>query len=319
MTDLKVRPLQDDLSFGARVVGVTPGNIRNAQLRAQLLDIFEDRGLIVFENVEPSSAMQVALSNVFGPLKDHPYAGTDRVDQDQYPGVIDMLHAPETCGIVELDGRQLSSWLPWHFDHCYNDELNRAGVLRAAVCPPGGAMTGFADGLQIYRDMSPEIRDRIEGHYVIYTLDMIYDHMRFGRPEQLRDVRLQKGQIEACEYARTQPRALHPTVWARDNGEKVLHISPWMAVGLENHEDPEGDTLLEAACQEMRRVIKPYYHQWNTTDMLIWDNWRLLHCVSGNDPSLTRRMHRTTIKGDYGLGRFEHDAVGGRILEDTMV
>jgi hypothetical protein len=28
-------------------------------------------------------------------------------------------------------------------------------------------------------------------------------------------------------------------------------------------------------------------------------------------------MYRTTIKGDYGLGRFENDAQGGKILEMT--
>jgi taurine dioxygenase len=39
--------------------------------------------------------------------------------------------------------------------------------------------------------------------------------------------------------------------------------------------------------------------------MVIWDNWRVLHAVSGMDPAHGRCMHRTTIKGDYGLGAFE--------------
>ena len=39
--------------------------------------------------------------------------------------------------------------------------------------------------------------------------------------------------------------------------------------------------------------------------MVIWDNWRCLHSVSGMSPEHTRCMHRTTIEGDYGLGRFE--------------
>ena len=39
--------------------------------------------------------------------------------------------------------------------------------------------------------------------------------------------------------------------------------------------------------------------------MLIWDNWRVLHSVSGSAPEEGRCMHRTTIEGDYGLGRFE--------------
>ena len=37
--------------------------------------------------------------------------------------------------------------------------------------------------------------------------------------------------------------------------------------------------------------------------MVLWDNWRVLHCASGVSPEQTRVMHRTTIAGDYALGR----------------
>jgi taurine dioxygenase len=53
--------------------------------------------------------------------------------------------------------------------------------------------------------------------------------------------------------------------------------------------------------------------------MAIWDNTRALHAVSGNRPEDGRTMQRTTIKGDYGLGRFENDAEGGSILSETTV
>jgi taurine dioxygenase len=82
----------------------------------------------------------------------------------------------------------------------------------------------------------------------------------------------------------------------------------------------EGDALLEQVCQEIRRLAPTcsYHHPWRPTDMIIWDNWRILHSVSGHDPSFGRRMYRTTIKGDYGLGRFEDRGVGGKILETTV-
>ncbi len=319
MSDISVKPLQDDLPFGVRVTGVCRGNVTDPAVVAQLNRLFEEKGMIIFEDMEESPEMHVALSNVFGPLKDHPVKSVDRVDQGLMPGVIDMNHNPETCGIAEVEGKQLSSWLPWHFDHAYNNELNRAGVLRAIDIAPEGGQTGFADGIQIYNDMSPEVRDKLVDEMVIYTLDLVYDHMRFGKPEGLRDVRLDIKMPATLEIAKTLPRALHPAVWTRDSGEKVFHLSPWMAVGLSGRENPEGDELLEAACQELYRVIKPYYHTWKHTDMLIWDNWRMLHRVTGCEPTMQRRMQRTTIKGDYGLGRFENDAVGDKILEDTMV
>ena len=51
--------------------------------------------------------------------------------------------------------------------------------------------------------------------------------------------------------------------------------------------------------------MTPYWHTWKPTDMAIWDNWRFMHAASGNPAKHHRRMQRTTITGDYGLGRLE--------------
>jgi taurine dioxygenase len=43
--------------------------------------------------------------------------------------------------------------------------------------------------------------------------------------------------------------------------------------------------------------------------MVLWDNWRFVHAVSGNEVGRTRHLQRATIEGDYGLGAFE-DGLG---------
>jgi taurine dioxygenase len=319
MTGINVRPLQDSLSFGARVSGVTEATLRDPEVRRQLNDIFEDRGMIVFEDVEPSGSMHLAISDVFGPLKDHPVKTVERVDQDAMPGVIDMRHNQDDPILVEIDGKVMAQWLPWHFDHCYNNELNRAGVLRAIDIPTEGGLTGFCDGVELYREFSPELLKQVEGRDVVYTLNVVYDEWKFGRPASFKSLHSRADAIEMNRHAKTLPRALHPAVWTRKDGRKVMHVSPWMAEGLAGQETPEGDALLEAVSQEVFRKAKAYFHAWKPTDMLIWDNWRMLHCVSGSDPGAPRRMQRTTIKGDYGLGRFEAGAAGDALLENTMV
>ncbi|MGB8364965.1 MAG: TauD/TfdA dioxygenase family protein [Rhizomicrobium sp.] len=318
MDPIKVRPLRDDLSFGVRVTGMTEAHTKDSGVRQQINDLFYDRGMIVFEEVEPSSRMQVALSDIFGPLKDHPVPTVPRVDKDAMPGVIDMTYKPDDCALVEIGGKTLTCWLPWHFDHCYNNELNYAGILRAVDIAPEGGMTGFADGIALYKDFSPELRAKIEGLGIIYSLDLHYGHMRFGLPKGFRVLGESSGADYLAERAKTLPRAVHPAVWTRKTGEKVLHVSPWMAQGIKDHEDPEGDALLEAVCQEVCAKVKSYFHQWKPTDMLIWDNIRMLHAVSGHDPRYARRMQRTTIKGDYGLGYFEGQAKGDKLLEMTV-
>ncbi|MCB2077402.1 MAG: TauD/TfdA family dioxygenase [Novosphingobium sp.] len=302
MASIKVKPLQADLPFGARIAGVTAASLDDPAIRQQINDVFEDRGMIVFENVEQTAGMQVKLSTVFGPLKDHPVKIVERLDQKAMPGVITIRTDPGMA-VVEIEGKQLMTWQPWHFDHSYNNELNRAGVLRAEKIASKDGMTAFADGIQIYRDMAPDFRRKIEDEMIIYTLDQRFSQMRFGRPKSFNIIR-EKGN-EILKIAASMPRALHPAVWLRESGEKVFHASPYGCYGILGNETPEGDKLLAEVWDAAEAAMKIYYHSWSPTDMLVWDNWRMLHAACGCDPNDERVMHRTTIKGDYGFGRWE--------------
>jgi taurine dioxygenase len=299
--------LDDGLSFGARIRGVTRQTLGNDQCREALVRAFEQRGLLVFEDIEPSNEMQVALSEVFGPLKDHPVAGIAQVDSERLKGVVEIRTPANSGGVVEIGGKRLSHWLPWHFDHCYNDELNRAGVLRAVQIVEEGGITGFTDGIALYNAFPRELLSRLEGRAIVYKLNGQYETMRFGLPPGLKVLRSKPTTTEFEAAARAMRRAIHPAVWTRPSGEKVLHVSPYMAEGIAGAENADGDSLLTEVCRSINELAKThsYHHKWKPTEMLIWDNWRLLHSVSGNRPEDERVMYRTTIKGDYGLGRFE--------------
>jgi taurine dioxygenase len=318
---LNVQPLANDLSFGARIIGLSRAQTEDAGTREEINAIFERAGMIVFEQVEPSNAMQLAVSNVFGPLKEHPVKSLARVDREGMPGVIELRSTPDSGGIVEFGGRRVSHWLPWHFDHCYNDELNRAGILRAAKITPEGGITGFLDGIALYKLFPRGLLADIEHAQIVYTLNTQYASQRFGQAADLKIVRPKPMGADFEAQAAAMPRAIHPAVWTRSTGEKVFHVSPYMAQGILGRENRDGDALFDEVCRHIERLASTcsYHHSWRLDDMVIWDNWRMLHAVSGHDPSLERTMYRTTIKGDYGLGRFENDAVGGDILKHTMV
>jgi taurine dioxygenase len=317
---ITITPLQVGLPFGVRINGMDLDTANDPAIRVQVNEAFEREGMIIFENVVPSNALQVALSTIFGPLKPHPAAGVPSADPD-YPGVIEIRNRPHSGGCVSVGGKQLSHWLPWHFDHCYNDELNLAGVLRATEIVPEGGITGFSDGIALYNALPTDLRSRIEGTDILYILDVQYGDMRFGVLPEFKVIQPKPMAPEFEAQAKSMPRALHPAVWTRPSGEKVLHVSPWMAQGIAGDETVEGDALLEQVCQAINALAPQcsYHHRWKPTDMVIWDNRRMLHCVSGHDPAHERAMIRTTIRGDYGLGRFEGDAQGGKILSETMV
>ena len=207
--------------------------------------------------------------------------------------------------MVEIDGKQLATWQPWHFDHAYNNELNYAGVLRSLSIAKDGGQTGFADGTQIYRDMDPAILRKAEGIEVLYNLDLRYNLQRFGLPSNFKVLRLHESQLEEG-YGDT-PNSVHPILWTRESGERVFHMTPYGCRGIVGDKSDAAFELLSEIWDEAMRVIKPYFHEWHETDMVIWDNHRVLHYATGCNPDEYRLVHRTTIKGDYGHGRWELD------------
>jgi len=302
MASIEVQALDENLSFGARVTGLTIKLLEDEAVRAQLKSLLVDSSVIVFKGVEPTAEMQMEISEIFGPLKDHPVASVERADSDNLLGVIAISTGPESC-IVEIDGKPLSTWQPWHFDHAYNNELNYAGVLRSLKIAREGGRTGFADGVQIYKDMDPAILKKAEGVNVLYNLDLRYTEQRFGLPENFRVLRAHANKLH--ETTLGDPCSIHPILWTRPTGEKVFHMCPYGCQGIEGDRSDEAFKLLEEIWDEAMRVIKPYYHEWEETDMVAWDNLRVLHEACGCNPEEERTVHRTTIKGDYGLGRFE--------------
>jgi len=305
MAAIDVQALDENLSFGAKVTGVTREVLKDEAVREQLRTLFDDRGVIVFKDVEQTAEMQVEISTVFGPLKDHPVPSVERADADQLVGVIAITANPGAC-IVEISGKPLITWQPWHFDHAYNNELNFAGVLRSLIIAKDGGRTAFADGIQIYNDMDPAIRDKAEGLKLLLNLDLRYGRQRFGLPDNFRVIREHSSPLSRDnENGRC---ALHPAVWTRETGEKVFHMTPYGCRGIEGDRSDAAFELLAEIWDEAMRAIKPYYHEWEAGDMVIWHNHRVLHHATGCNPEEERIVHRTTIKGDYGLGRWEDEA-----------
>lgn len=217
MASIDVQPLDESVNFGARVSGITSEALDDPAIRAKLKSLLDDRGVIVCKNVEQTPQMQVKLSEVFGPLKDHPVYSVARADRDNLPGVIVIASGPGSC-IVEIDGKPLVTWQPWHFDHAYNNEMMYAAVLRSIKIAKDGGRTAFVDGIQIYNDLKPETRAQLEGLNVLYNLDLRYNKQRFGLPKNFKLVR--QHDFTLSEENENGRCSVHPAVWTRPQGEK---------------------------------------------------------------------------------------------------
>jgi taurine dioxygenase len=67
-----VLPLPVAAGFGAVVSGLRHANLADAQTRAALLDLFVDKGVIVFRGLDGGADAHVELSQIFGEPEMHP-------------------------------------------------------------------------------------------------------------------------------------------------------------------------------------------------------------------------------------------------------
>jgi taurine dioxygenase len=84
----------------------------------------------------------------------------------------------------------------------------------------------------------------------------------------------------------------------------MLNFSPWYATGIEGMDQAEADSILVSLVPYATDETSAYYHEWQGDEMVLWDNWRMLHCACGVQADKFRHMQRTTITGDYGVGRY---------------
>jgi taurine dioxygenase len=305
----EVRPIDTSLPFGVEVIGLRADALSDPDVQARLRHHWIQDGLLIFRGLEGEKT-HVELSRIFGPLQIHPLR-TDPTRQE----IFTVQHDPEDPYIVDVDGTPLAAWLPWHSDLIYVDQINHGGILRPLALPNSAGETGYIDKIAAYNALPQRLKARLEGLDAIYQFDRNPAHQIFGRVGSITVLHETKAAI--ASKSKTYPRALHPIVYEQvETGRKVLNLSPWFLLGIAGLGQDESDDLLH---EVMDYVIDPqlaYWHDWQLGEMVLWDNWRMLHSAAGCAPSEPRWMERTTIAGDYGLGRLEQKmAVEGAIMD----
>jgi taurine dioxygenase len=302
MMGFNVGPLPGQ-DFGAVVTGLTPDMIDDPAVRKTLYDLWIDKGVVVFKDMTGLDT-QLRLSEIYGEPAEHPLLVG--VQQERTHHVIaDIEYDKEDGDLYLVNGEARGGYLPWHFDLAYIDKINHGGILRPHVLPRRGGETGFIDQIIAYQALPDRLKERIENLNVIYAYSTDSSKAKFGdRPEEC--LRLSTRILRAMSHPSVQRRTIHPLVYTQaETGRKVLNISPWHARGIEGMENEEGDALLTEVVNYSIQPERAYFHQWEANDMVLWDNWRMMHCACGVPEGEERKMGRTTIAGDYALGRYE--------------
>ncbi len=301
-TSLNIAPLAPGLQFGATVTGLRREQLDDEAVREALHDLWIDKGVILFRGGDVSPEMHVELSRCFGELEPHFFPESTEADN---PELVKIKYYPDDGTCYDIGGGELrGGWLPWHSDLIYTDRINRGGILHPVQLPKRLGTTGFTDQIAAYERLPQGLKDRIECFHVVYVVDMDFSRQGFAHDGNVRCLRMAKSGAAIARRMWTYPRVLHPMVFTQaETGRKVLNVSPGFAEGIYEMGGPDGDALLREVLAYCTDEAGAYVHHWREGDMVLWDNWRVLHCASGVPPDETRVMQRTTIKGDYALGR----------------
>ena len=303
---LETRPLSDGV--GVEVIGLDAGALADDRETRRALDaIFVDKGVLLFRGMGDSIETHLALSRCFGELERHP---VKEVWVEGHPELIDLVTKPPEDGrpispVYQVDGQARAGWLPWHADLFYMSRINRGGILRAVQIPSEGGKTGFIDRIRLYDTLPERTKARIDGLSVVYKFHPDMAVQKFGMIDGLKLLASSKILDNLIARLETDfPPVVHPMVYTQaETGRKVLNVSPLHVTGIEGMADAEAEPLLTEIVDHCTSPRHAYYHDWAENDLMLWDNWRTLHSAEGVPVHCKRLMQRTTIRGDYALGR----------------
>jgi taurine dioxygenase len=302
-----IRPLSP---FGAEVIGIDLDDeaALDEAARRTLLAAWVEHGILLFRNALHSEEAHLRLSRVFG---DPQPSAVSRINDARNPYLMTLEQrsgdaSKETFTLFEIDGQQRTGWLGWHWDQSFTAEIVRGALLRMITPARVDGRTGFIDAAAAYERLAPAMQRRIERLEVVYHFTGAQEQNRYGFPRGLRVVqRNPKAEHALVQYRRDFPPVVHPLVITQhETGRKVLKLSPMHAQSILGMEPADSDALLHELADHLVDARHAYFHTWQADDAIVWDNWRVIHSATGVPFDVERFAQRTTIMGDYKLGRY---------------
>ena len=282
-TRLTVKPLSPAL--GAEVRGIDMRRPLDDETKQELLDAWMRHLVLVFPGQHITDEEHVAFTRYLG----EPEIFHQKIIKSKSVREIFRVSNVDDEGrLMPADNptvKQLSLAQSWHTDSSYKTTPCIGALLHGIEVSRSGGETQFTNLYKVYEALPAETKQRIEGRKARHN----FGHMHTLQPSL-------KPLTEAERAA--MPPVWHPLVRVHPvTGRKSLYISPIYNDEVEGLPTEEGQRLIAELAEFAGRPEFVYSHQWETDDVVMWDNRCTLHQVTAFDPAERRMMHRTTIVG----------------------
>ena len=258
------------------IVRVAKEDLLNDDVIAAALEAIEERGVLVFPQVNLTDKEQLAFTDKLGDRVNFTRTapGGDADSQDVYTITLDKDKNDEPEYVLGT--------FFWHMDGATMDmPPPKFSILSCRKTSPKGGQTEFASTYAGYSELPEEEKKELEGVRVVHSVTAAVREV--AKPEEL-------------EPVKRGFKAEHPLVWSHKSGRKSLLIG-YTADTIVGRSLAHGRALLARLLEWTAQPDFTYRHQWQEGDLVVWDNCGALHRVVPYAEDSGRTMHRTSVAG----------------------
>ena len=279
---MRVEPLTTHI--GAELIGVDLAEAAwNNDLFGAIRELLLKHKVLFLRDQAIGPADHVAFAQRFGPLEDHPVAGS----HPDHPGLVRIYK--------DLDSPPDHYENAWHCDATWRECPPMGAVLRCIEGPAVGGDTIWANMAKAYDDLPDHIKQTIADLKARHSIEAT-----FGAR-----MPVEKRLALKAQY----PDAEHPVVRTHpETGEKVLFVSGFTTHFTNFHTSANvryGQDFAPGSANLLSYLIGraaiPEYQvrwRWQPNSVAIWDNRSTQHYAVMDYWPAVRKMERAGIIGD---------------------
>lgn len=275
MSETSIRRLSGAL--GAEICGVDLSQPLDEESGVFIENALYEHIVLVFPNQALSPAAQVAFTEHFGAVEEHPLR--TRRNAPGFPGVLILENKP---------GRPGARNDYWHSDISHATRPPALSLLHALTVPEDRGDTLFCSMYAAYEALSDGLRETLKCLRAVHSGEVTAQRVR-------REKGTDALPIDNVLPPRSQPVVRHHP----HSGRKALYVNPHFTLRFDGMTDAESAPLLGYMYELATRPEHIYRHRWKAGDLVMWDNRCAMHyAVCDYDDTQPRLMHRTTAAGE---------------------
>jgi taurine dioxygenase len=278
---IEVVPLTATIGAELRNVSLAAAS-RDAGLFDEIRALLLQHKVLFFRDQDITRGEHVALAERFGPLEDHPVAGSD----PEHPGLVRIYK--------DLDSPPEHYENAFHCDATWRAVPPLGSVLRCVEGPPVGGDTIWVNMAEAYRRLPDRVKEQIAGLRARHSIEASFGAAMSDRKRRELHARF--------------PDAEHPVVRTHpETGEEFLFVNAFTTHFVNYHTpgnvrfgfdySPGQSELLNYL---IRQAAVPEFQvrwRWTPNSFAIWDNRCTQHYAVQDYWPGVRKMERAGIVG----------------------